>query len=149
MDTCKLFISFTGTLAAMSKGMVRPEDFDNALFYFGCVREHAFQSEDTPSPDYNTYPSGDIALSFRRVSYEAMKLMHEELKAALVKAEAERRVEWRVLGQANSFRQLNAMLQAWEVGPLRVPDEDDDNCYSYPRVEQLATEQEPRLIVIW
>lgn len=45
-DRQKVFISFSGLLTAMRDGKVTPEDLENGLFYFGCVREHVFSSDD-------------------------------------------------------------------------------------------------------
>lgn len=125
----KLFISFTGTMYALRSGRVNGDDLSTGLFVFGCARDHAI----TP---------GAHGEYVEEVVIERPDL-HEQLVAALVKAEAEGRVRWRSLEAGNaSFELVSDLLTSNGYKPLMSSKWCD---YSYPAVEKRSTELE----VIW
>jgi hypothetical protein len=78
-----LFVSFTGTLRAMSQGSVSESDLASGLFHFGCGRPHAMD----PSGKYN-----EVTWFYK--DPVAGVAAHKLLVDALLKAESDGRVLW-------------------------------------------------------
>lgn len=93
-----VFLSFRAALTALYKGEVTADDLAKGVFYFRCTRDHVM----------NPGCKGDQIESEVR----AHPAQHEQLKAALLIAEAEGRVAWRQAAQASSFKQLHELLVA-------------------------------------
>ena len=128
----KLFISFTGTLQALSGGIVSVDDLNEGLFVFGCTRNHAL----------NPGAAGEHVESVVREHPE----LHRALCDALLLAEAAGRVRWRTLEQGNaSFELVDELLVANGYKKLNRTSEMDPWTYSYPAVERFSME----LPVVW
>lgn len=128
----KLLLSYTATLQRLHRGTLTPEDLSDALFYFGCVREHA------------------LAPAIQSTDSEGARRTPEQqiLHKAIYKAEDENRVAWRKLHDWNTFDQLNELLQGKGFAPLDFA-QYDQPYYNYPTVEQAVRDQNLPLEVIW
>ena len=128
----KLFISFTGTLCALRSGQVGAADLDTGLFVFGCVRDHAI----TPGAN-GEYVEHDV---------RDRPDLHQQLVAALLKAETAGRVRWRALEQRNaSFALVNELLVAngykrLMADELYYTEAWMGRDYCYPAVVERSTE---------
>jgi hypothetical protein len=100
----KLFISFTGTMAALVTGLVKVEDLKAGLFVFGCTRGHAITpgaAKEYVEPVVQRYPE-----------------LHAQLVAAVLEAEAAGRVRWRGLREHTDYPLVNELLTANGYQPL-------------------------------
>jgi hypothetical protein len=134
----KLFVSFTGTLAAMVNGKVNADDLANGLFAFGCTRDHAI----TP---------GAVG---EQVEYQVSQYpeVHVQLVRSLLAAEADKRIFWRPnVKTPTTFDDVSALLEAHGYKPLMSDEEfvvqfpHRGSQYNYPAVEHRSTELE----VVW
>lgn len=125
----KLCVSFTSLLYALVAGRVTAEDLGDALFYFGCVREHALR----PWED----EINEVEWIARDVGDDRAKEVHGQLVVALEAAQAEGRVRYRHLKDRVSYEQLNELLTANGYPALTrtVEGIPDGGAYSYPGVE--------------
>jgi hypothetical protein len=129
----KLFLSFTGLLHAIARDAVSDEDLNTGLFYFGCMREHA-------------YAPGSGGEFDERVSLkEKGAPAHERLVQALAKAEAEGRCRWFRLepGVIHApYTLLNELFMANGVPELSFDAEQDYvTDWRYPAVRDLVGAQ--------
>jgi len=132
-----LVISFTGALYAIKSGRLSPGALDTALFYLGCIRDHALNPG--ANDEYNE-------VEMLSEDKNENRRVHGILVAALKKAEKEGRVEWRTLKQPNTYGALNRLLvkngfQQIEFGV--------QSHYNYPTVETAVQEQGLPLEVVW
>ncbi|MBY0359774.1 MAG: hypothetical protein K2W82_17360 [Candidatus Obscuribacterales bacterium] len=93
-----VFLSFRAALTALHKGEATADDLAKGVFYFRCTRDHVM----------NPGCKGDQI----EAEVRAHPAQHEQLKAALLVAEAEGRVAWRQADQGSSFKQLHELLVA-------------------------------------
>jgi len=126
-----LCISFTGLLRELSEGALRPEELEHALFYFGCIREHAMAPGASGESDERNYFKG---------GHEA----HAALVPILQRAEAEGRVAWRERGERSSYQTLNGLLE--RNGLKRLPEAPSQ--YSYVGVVHDMAEANPDVRVV-
>ena len=134
MEKSKLFISFTGTIAALESGRVHVDSLDNGLFVFGCTREHAI----------NPGSLGEHVEDCVKKSPH----LHTLLASALLNAEAQGRVRWRTLRQNMSFELVNDLLTAHGHAPLISHEQayGENSCigsdYCYPAVQDRCLDLE-------
>lgn len=116
----KIFLSFSGMLTDLSLAVIRLEDLEGSLFYFGCARELVmnFQNHLRNS----SIEPGTIILGFSLSFPEARKGefigILEKIVAVLLQAEKEDRVEWRPHPGRTSFKQLNYLLERNGLEPI-------------------------------
>ena len=138
----KLFVSFTTLLGAIAGNAVSQEDLDTGLFYFGCVRSHAFT------------PGAEAEFDERVSLKERGAPAHEKLIAALTKAEAEGRCRWHRPDNHTRlapYTLLNELLEANGIEKLKFVQEDfEPGHYCYPAVrDMMAQIQGPRAEVLF
>ena len=78
----KLFLSFSGLLYALARDDVSQEDLDTALYFFGCVRSHAFN------------PGASSAFNEVSLLKDKGPAILARLISAVEKAEAAGRCRW-------------------------------------------------------
>lgn len=129
----QLFISFTGALRAMERGLVIEPD---ALFYFGCTEHHAL------------FPGGGVETDERRW-YKSGFFNHYRIVEALSEAKADTppRVVWRQRHEACCFAHLDSLLFAH--GYMILSRYDNEPHYSYPEVAGRVQRLDLPLEVIW
>lgn len=135
----KLLISFTGVLYAIHNGRLTEEDLADALFYFGCTRQHALNPGAEGEANELEWVSEDRPEQER---------VHQILTNAILEAEKDGRIVWRAVGSPNTFEQLNALLEANGYSGLDFG-RYDQPYYKYPTVQQAVTEQGYPLEVVW
>jgi hypothetical protein len=105
-----LVLSWSGLLAQIYSGDVAIADLGNALFYFGCTRDHVFVNgvggED-----------GEMQRAYAE-NPQRCNQIYRTLLDVILAAEADGRVVWRQLGQSNSYRQLNELLSSRGLPPV-------------------------------
>lgn len=127
----KLFVSFTTLLGQIAANAVTQEELDTGLYYFGCIRSHAFA------------PGAEGEFDERVGLREKGGPAHEKLVQALNKAEAEGRCSWHhpELGTRKApYTLLNELLVANGIGALPLKSEFEPAHYSYPTVRELMAE---------
>ena len=134
-----LVISFTGALHQIKNGKLTALELSDSLFYFGCVRAHAFN----PGADANTNE-----LNFVSEDPAEQQRIHKILTTALRKAEKKGRVAWRSMRKGNTYKQLNALLKKNGYAPLSF-EQYNQHMYNYPTVQQASEEQNLPLKVVW
>jgi hypothetical protein len=127
----KLFLSFTTILGVIARNEVTQEDLDTGLYYFGCVRSHAYHPDAEGERDERSWvKEGGVAA-------------HEKLVKALERAEAEGRCRWHRPDAATrlaTYPTLNELLVANGVSALKPKHEFEE--YSYPAVRDYMAEIE-------
>lgn len=123
----KLFVSFTRLLHAIAANSVSQADLDTGLYYFGCVKLHAYD------------PAAENAFDERVALKEKGQPAHEKLVEALRRAEAEGRCRWHrpTAGQSlPAYEELDVLLTANGLKALSTPERrlDAEQHYSYPSV---------------
>lgn len=137
----KLFLSFTGLLYAIAHNSVSEEDLNTGLFYFGCMRGHAYE------------PGAHGELDERVLLKEKGAPAYAKLVQALAKAESEGRCRWfrpepGVLHAPYTL--LNELLTTNGVAALQFDEEQDYVQYwSYPAVRDLAAPQLSKVEVLF
>lgn len=133
----KLFVSFTSLLRAISSGTVTAEDLDQGFFMFGCFREHALN------------PGGSGEHDERTSNPRANAAAYPILRAALLKAESERRALWLCGPErtpSHPYAVLNLMLLDHGISP--VLDVDNRAYYSYPGIHSdIAAKGVPLTVI--
>lgn len=135
----KLFISFTSLLRLVARNEVTAEDLDQGLFYFGCWREHAMN------------PGGRREFDERTLNPDYVAA-HEVIKAAVLRAEPEGRVDWHngPNRTGSPWSRLDGLLSKNGVPLLKHrPTTDPWAHYSYPLVRDLITEAELPVEVVY
>jgi hypothetical protein len=125
-----LFVSYTGALTGLVQGRVAPTDLQAGLFYFGCSRE-AFL--------YGVLPCGPSLEDVRDASLAYLKLEH-----AVLTAEAEGRLQWRLERGKPSYTQLNQLLAQNGLKALSGEGE-----YAYPGVRNQMAQTNPNVEVLY
>ncbi|WP_150126572.1 hypothetical protein [Burkholderia cenocepacia] len=123
----KLLLSFTGTLRDVARGAISVEDLQTALFFFGCVREHAF------SPGAN----GETD---ERKWFEGAEDAHKHLVPALEYAERNGRCRWhRPVSnlRLNRMEELNWLLMSSGYAPIAVDE------FDLARISEAVEEANP------
>ena len=82
-----IFPSFTSALFGLQRGEVTQEQLDTGLFFFGCSRGHA--ANPGALGEYS-----ELRSVVRNVGEEKANEIHQQLWAAIVKAESEDRAVW-------------------------------------------------------
>lgn len=130
----KLYVSFTAVIRSLAKGTVTDEDLAAGLFYFGCVREHAFE------PWKASKDSHELTWFFQRADgsfdADAAAAAHRRLISALERGETEGRVVWRIMGEHNSYAQINELLTRNGLSALQVTAWDAH--YAYESVAEFV-----------
>lgn len=135
----KLFISFSGLLSALSRNEVSDEDLQTGLFYFGCVRSHAFELDE-------------------RYRLKNAVAAHEKLVQALTRAEEEGRCRWHRPEPGvwlAPYSLLNELLVANGLSALPLQEDGagrsfEEAHYGYPRVRELMEQvPQPRAEVLF
>ena len=140
----KLFVSFTGLLYALKSGRVSTSDLDDALFAFGCTKDHAL------NPGQHG-EANEVEWAFRDNPKDGKKV-HATVVAALKKAQKQGRVVYRTLAQGNmTYEMLNGLLtkngfKAIDLGKMDWANRDS---YNYPTVQEQVDAQGIGLEVIW
>lgn len=138
----KLVVSFTGLLYAIERGGITESDLDDALFYFGCTREHAMN----PGANGET---NELDWAVRKLDLDEAEAkrqrIHGIVTRSLEKAEKDGRAAFRALNVGNSIEQLNGLLSENGFATLT----DTDGYYSYPYVEALIEVHGLPLEVVW
>lgn len=129
----KLFVSFTRLLHAIAAESVSQEDLNTGLYFFGCVRSHAFD------------PAADGAFDERTALKEKGQPAHEKLVEALRRAEIEGRCRWHRPTDApghSAYAELDTLLTANGLKALSPPDRrlDAEEYYCYPSVRDFMLE---------
>lgn len=129
----KLFVSFTRLLHAIAAESVSQEDLNTGLYFFGCVRSHAFD------------PAADGAFDERTTLKEKGQPAHEKLVEALRRAESEGRCRWyRPTANQNlpAYEELDFLLTANGPKALSTPERRlyAEQHYSYPSVRDYMLE---------
>ncbi|MBU0535192.1 hypothetical protein KKC62_03420 [Patescibacteria group bacterium] len=140
----KLLVSFTGLLYALKSGRVTTSDLDDALFCFGCTKDHAL------------YPGrhgegNEVEMAFSDNPKKGEET-HKTIVSALKKAQKEGRVAFRTLAQGNaSYELLNKLLKknGFPVIDLSKMDWANRTSYNYPTVQEQVEAQGIGLEVIW
>jgi hypothetical protein len=104
----KLFLSFSGLINQLKEEKVSQEDLDQGIFYFGCTKGHVFG----PYEETEAYSADDP---------DSGRLIHEQIKEAVQKAESENRAAYREYGKRNNIDQLNTLLTAQGYEALVPP----------------------------
>ena len=135
-----LVISYGGTLRSLVRGTVTLAELAQAVFYFGCERDHFF----------------DEACAYReleteRAVSEADLEIWRSYRELIVAAEAAGRVGWRQAGESSSWAQLNALLESNHLPAIDPWDEDEPQMgrYNYPAVETAVRMQQLPYAVVW
>lgn len=115
MATRKLVISFTGLVFAIHFGVVTEEDLENALFYLGCTRTHAYDPDANSAVNELVMVIGDDQPD---AAAQRLKI-HQIIVKALEKAEEEKRVLYRERSEDNSIKKLSQLLEANGIEPWR------------------------------
>lgn len=99
-----LILSFKGLVRALSKGEITIEDLDVALMHFGRTRSYVFYDYQT-----DTYDPFRIWYPEKRMSerMETRRRLHD----AIIKAETEGRIIWRVESEKRTWKKLNILLE--------------------------------------
>lgn len=122
-----LFVSFTSALYNLQRGTATEADLATGLFAFGCTREHALHP-------------GDGGEYVEDVVHERPDL-HALLRRAVLTAEEDGRVAWRVVGENMSYRKISDLLSRNGYGPIAHEDWRAVNGdYCYPGVEDRVRE---------
>jgi hypothetical protein len=147
--TRKLFLSFTSLIRLFRDGRVSESDLDNALFYFGCVREHAMD----PWKD----ETNEVLWAYK--DEQQGRAAHTLIAAALKKAESEGRVGFKNMGDQDNdrYRKLNDLLRANDLTPIEPREKflDGDKQielfggYTYPAVIDKIKKQGLPIEGIW
>ena len=124
--TRKLFLSFTGLLLAVKRGVVSHHDLNAGLFYFGCGRCHALEPGEVGEGNeikaiYGLDPRG--------------KRDHDLIVVALYIGEREGRVIWPDKNVPNSFTKLNELLTSLGYRPISEEVTGDVDQYNYSVVD--------------
>ena len=157
----KLFLSFTALGRLFLAGKVTEQDLAEGLFFLGCARLHIFGDETHPLRlDAETVWGGDSACS------ELVATCHRDgldpapvvatIQAAILKAEKEGRVEWRLRGpdvdydQATVYdrRAFRELIERQGL-PLIVEDYEYLRVSTYPGVEEMLREAAAHIECVW
>ncbi len=144
-----LFISFSGLLCALKSGKVSVKDLTHGLFYFGRTRAQALNPTDEGLHQLKILAheyargmmkgerSGSRPESIEQVLKGAQhspsptqreqgwvkaRALHQHVVDAVLLAEKEGRIQWRTEGGVNSYEDLNVLLKAHKLPPVRPAD---------------------------
>jgi hypothetical protein len=124
----KLAVSYTTTLYALRYGQVSEQDLQDALIYFGCIKEHALDPN-----------KSDLASVFKKAPSGERDRVHEIIKRVILAAEAEGRITWRPNKDSHmNYDQLNDLLAAHGYPRLITSHEWH---YSLPRIRDMVEQQ--------
>ncbi len=140
----KLFVSFTGLLYALKSGRVTTSDLNDALFCFGCTKDHAL------NPGQHG-EGNEVKMAFSSNPKQGEEV-HKAVVSALKKAQKEGRVTFRTLAQGNmTYEKLNKLLKknGFPVINLGKMDWANRTSYNYPTVQEQVEAQGIGLEVIW
>jgi hypothetical protein len=133
----KLFVSFTSVLYALKNGRVTETDLQKGLFVFGCTRDHAINP-------------GAQEEFVERVVKERPDI-HQMLVKALLRAEADGRVNWRSATDNNvTYEMVDDLLVRNGYRQLMGTREYEEmygqpfyrGHYNYPTVERCSLQLE-------
>lgn len=137
--TTPLVLSFSGMLWKMMSGKLTLDDISGAVFYFGCMREHAL--------DGCSWGQEVLAREFEQGN-RAYNLIRPEITRA---AEAGR-VAWREMHKPNTWEDLNQLLSNNGLPVIEPPNDHGwvlSDHYCYPAVTAIVQEQKLPYQVIW
>ncbi len=151
-----LCVSWTSLITVLYKGAIRPEQLDDAIFYFGCKLQHVktpWELDEnyltTEADDELPHsPSNELTWQNGITRREADEL-HSTVWEALKKAMDEGRAAFRC-DEPNSYKGLNGLLELQGIQPLPEMREDfSGESYSYPGVRERVKKGDLPLQVIF
>lgn len=132
----KLFASFSGLLRALARNDISQDELDQGLYFFSCVRRHAFEPGFTGEFDERTSLG------------ERGPAAHTQLVQALERAETEGRCAWyrpTIGRRLNPYEQLSKLLQSRGLPAFEPRPEYDPDRMSLPWLRDAVAQTHPQL----
>lgn len=132
----KLLLSYKKALLKIRSGWTA-ENFDDAIIYFGCTKEHAL------NPRKARFNELDDYFSDHQEGNDALNIIAEVIS----KAELEGRIAWRAPKGECTYRELNSLLRKNDLPELDFGTFSQDH-FNIPTVKSAVSQQLPWLTVI-
>lgn len=114
-----LVLSYTRLISQVQRGILTEDNLENALFHFGCSREHVFRP---------TNKELEVACE----DFHERALIYRKIIKAMLSAEAEGRVHYGAGQHENSYESLNAFLEMHDYPTVDFSvDPDSDGQYDH------------------
>lgn len=132
----KLFLSYSGLIRHLHLKSVEPQELVSGFFYFDATREHVMSQGLDPMNVYS-YITHDA---------DELQGIVNVIRHAVLSAESEGRIVWRVGHESRSMTKLNAMLEKHRV--RRIAAGHSNSLVNY-MVRELVKKQGQLLDVIY